>query len=647
LAKDVSERYATAEDFIGDLQELFAEIESADNRMPVPEKKRFVPSAENKPGFRRPVVWTVMMGLLLPALFFGLRYLNRPLSVPREENFAVRAQRITNRGRCVRSVIAPDGRSTAYVLEENGEQALYLHDLENNQVKTLLPPADRRASGISFSPDGRQLFLSARASGEDNNTLYRLSLADASSGPQKILENLENAADLSPDGRQFAFLRLSNDDTHEEILLANADGTGERVVYERRMPDYIPHLTQPVWSPDGRKLLFSGGVYNQNKQQAHPFVLDVEAGRTEQMFQDSWEEIWHLDWLPETKGFILSGRRTKSQNNKQLWLVSYPEGEISRLTEDYNDYYGASAAVENGRLKISSIVLNRVAQLWRTELADPNFQPLSLTAAGNYGLGLTQTPDGRIFVGSTNSGNPDVWSMNRDGEDLRLLTTTPQLDSHPVATADGRYLVFSSERSGIKTLWRMKPDGTEQMPLVERATIENFALSPDGKNIFYYSYFEDQGALWRVGIDGSNREKVIDGRYESPAVAPDGKTIAAVYKKDEDSKYELAVQSLADRVAPRLLKLPDGAQLPGPVTWAADGQSLIYVINQKGVGNLWRHDLDGRTPRQLTFFNAQRLFYFTLSPDENEAVCARGMVEGYSVLLSFEVPEGWSAKEKY
>jgi len=39
--------------------------------------------------------------------------------------------------------------------------------------------------------------------------------------------------------------------------------------------------------------------------------------------------------------------------------------------------------------------------------------------------------------------------------------------------------------------------------------------------------------LWRIGIDGANREKIIDGRFESPAVSPDGRQIAAVYKKME------------------------------------------------------------------------------------------------------------------
>jgi Tol biopolymer transport system component len=226
--------------------------------------------------------------------------------------------------------------------------------------------------------------------------------------------------------------------------------------------------------------------------------------------------------------------------------------------------------------------------------------------------------------------------MEKEGGNLRQLTFTPQLDQNPFVAGDDQFVIFSSERSGVKTLWRMKLDGSEQVPIVERATIENFTVSPDGKTIYYYSYFEDQGALWRVRLDGSNREKMVDGRFESPAVSPDGKQIAAVHKKNESSKSELALWNPDDASSMRFLKLIDGAQLPGAIRWSKDGKSIVYVVNQKGVGNIWRQPLDGGKPEQLTHFPSSRLFYFAFSADEKEVTCARGQVEGYLVLVSLD-----------
>ncbi len=62
----------------------------------------------------------------------------------------------------------------------------------------------------------------------------------------------------------------------------------------------------------------------------------------------------------------------------------------------------------------------------------------------------------------------------------------------------------------------------------------------------------------------------------------------------------------------------------------------MYVVNQKGVGNLWQQFLDGGEPRQMSFFTSSRLFYFALSADEKEVICARGQFKGYFLLMSLD-----------
>lgn len=642
LGKELDRRYLSAAEMLDDLNALLDELAAGQHH----GKRRRQAKAAVADGFakrffffQRRLFLAILSGvfltlLLLAAVFVGERQARKN---PAIENFSVKAQRITNRGRTARSALSPDGKLLAYALEENGEQAILLYQInsaEAERTKTLLPPANRKISGIAFAPDSANVYFAARSGDESVNTLYKIPVSGEPADPEKILTDIENAPDLSPDGKQIVYLRLSNDDTHEEIRVADADGNNDRLLYERRMPEYIPHLTQPVWSPDGRKILFAGAVYKENKQEAFPLVIDADGKNLQQVFSNSWEEIWHLDWLPDMSGFVFSGRQTKTADNKQLWFVSYPAGEIKRLTEDYNDYYGVSISPAEDKTQMATIVLNRVAQLWKTKVADKTDQPVSLTSEGNYGLGLARASDGRIFVGSSNSGNPDIWVMDKDGAGLRQMTFAPQLDQNPFITGDDRFVIFSSERSGIKTLWRMNLDGSGQMPIAERATIENFSVSPDGKTVYYYSYFDDKGALWSVGVDGANREKIIDGRFESPAVSPDGKRIAAVHKKDENSKAELAVWNLNDTSSMRFFELLKGAQLPGSMRWSNDGKSVMYVVNQKGVGNIWRQSLDGGEAKQMTFFPSSRLFYFAFSADEKEVVCARGLVEGYVILMS-------------
>ena len=588
----------------------------------------------------QPLFSALIFGMFLLLLFLIGSFFIKQRQNSKNANVLVKSERITNRGRAVRSALSPNENLLAYALEENGEQAIYLYRsdaAEAERTKVILSSANRKTSGMTFAPDGKSLFIAARNGDEAVNTLYRISLAENNSEPQKILADIENAPDISPDGKQIAFLRLSNDDTHEEIRIADADGQNNRLLYERRMPEYIPHLTQPVFSPDGKKILFSGGVYNADKQEIYAFLIDAETGKAEKFFAEPWEEIWHLDWLPDMSGFIVSGRQNRTYDNKQLWLISYPGGEIKRLTEDYKDYYGISISTVNGKTHLSTIVLNRVAQLWKTNVEDKNFQPISVTSEGNYGLGLSQSADGKVYVGSTNDGNPDIWTLEKDGSNLKQLTFAKQLDQNPLVTNDGKTVVFSSERTGIKTLWRMNADGSDQKPILERATIDNFTLAPDGKSVFYYSYFGNKGELWRVGLDGENREKIADGRFEAPTVSHDGKQIAAIYKKDEEAKYQIAVWNLEDKNSIKFIKPLDGNSLPGEIYWKHDGKSLVYILSQKGIGNLWEQSIDEpETKKQLTFFTSSRLFHFAFSSDEKEVICARGLVEGYLVLMSLD-----------
>lgn len=641
LAKDLANRYKNADEMREDLRDFLSELNEKESARNLNSVENVSSERDISKFAKHPIFLSAIVGIILISLIFGFYfYKNRRGFSAQNSTFAVKSERITNRGRAVRSALSPNENLLAYALEENGEQAIYLYRsdaVEAEKTKILIPPASRKTSGMTFAPDGKSLYVAARSGDEAVNTLYKISLAEDNPSPQKILADLENAPDVSPDGKRVAFLRLSNDDTHEEIRIADADGQNERLLYERRMPEYIPHLTQPVFSPDGKKILLAGGVYNADKQEIYPFLIDVETGKAEQFFAAPWEEIWHLDWLPDMSGFVFSGRENRTYDNKQLWLVSYPGGEIKRLTEDYKDYYGVSVSTAGGKTYLSTIVLNRVAQLWKTNVEDKNFQPVSLTSEGNYGLGLSQSADGKIFVGSTNDGNPDIWSLEKDGNNLKQLTFDKRLDQNPKVAADGQTIVFSSERTGIKTLWRMKTDGGDQKPLLERATIDNFTVAPDGKNVFYYSYFDNKGALWRVGLDGENREKIIDGRFEAPAVSHDGKQIAAVYKKDEEAKYQIAVWNLTDKNPVRFIRPLDGNALPGDIYWKKDGTSLVYILSQKGVGNLWEQSVaEPETKKQLTFFTSSRLFHFAFSEDEKEAVCARGLVEGYLVLMSLE-----------
>jgi hypothetical protein len=89
------------------------------------------------------------------------------------------------------------------------------------------------------------------------------------------------------------------------------------------------------------------------------------------------------------------------------------------------------------------------------------------------GAGIAYDPvwspvsDEIAFV-ATESGNDEIWRINRDGSQVLQLTRNDwEWDKHPSWSPDGQQLVFYSNRTGANQLWMMNRDGSEQRPLME------------------------------------------------------------------------------------------------------------------------------------------------------------------------------------
>jgi Tol biopolymer transport system component len=146
---------------------------------------------------------------------------------------------------------------------------------------------------------------------------------------------------------------------------------------------------------------------------------------------------------------------------------------------------------ENGRIVFQS---NR----------DDHFEIYSMTAEGTLEVQLTAnsfanrqpsySPDGRKIVftshrdGSRDDG-PDpgeIYVMNPDGSGQTRLTNNEFADSEPAFSADGRKILFTSNRTGRDALFSMNLDGTGQTQLTtnpDGRDDNNATPSPDGTRV--------------------------------------------------------------------------------------------------------------------------------------------------------------------
>jgi dipeptidyl aminopeptidase/acylaminoacyl peptidase len=99
------------------------------------------------------------------------------------------------------------------------------------------------------------------------------------------------------------------------------------------------------------------------------------------------------------------------------------------------------------------------------------------------------SPDGKWVAFSVrdtdydaNKGRYDVWLASIDGSSVTRLTTDEANDTDAKWSADGKWLYFTSTRSGSSQVWRIKPTGGEAQQVTQVETdINGFRPLPDGR----------------------------------------------------------------------------------------------------------------------------------------------------------------------
>jgi Tol biopolymer transport system component len=137
-----------------------------------------------------------------------------------------------------------------------------------------------------------------------------------------------------------------------------------------------------------------------------------------------------------------------------------------------------------------------------------------------------------------------VYKIPSKGGDEIRLTTAEGLDDGPEFSPDGKFIYFNSTRTGQMQIWRMKPDGSEQVQITNDGFQNWFAHpSPDGKQLIMISYPlmvpatshpHNQRVMLRVmPVNGKEIKTAAflyggQGTLNVPSWSPDSKKIAFV-----------------------------------------------------------------------------------------------------------------------
>src|SRR5574341_2386239 len=540
--------------------------------------------------------------------------------------------RLTSNGRAVEATISPDGKWVVYVQRDGAKRSLRVRQIATTSDIEIVPPTDARFGQPTFSRDGNYLYYLFRDQANQSGALYQ---APSLGGPpRKLLTDIASPIAFSPDGKQFVFIRNNEAVSGEDqLIVANADGGGEQKLAARRGDQWF-NRGGCGWSPDGKVIACPGGSYSGGYHDT-VIAIDANTGTQTEFPKQKFSGSGRVSWLADGSGVLID---TAEQNGQlsQLWLISYPSGEVRRITSDLNHYSGTSFAADSNMLV--TVQNDDTANIWVAPTSDIEHGRQITTGKIEGTRGSAWTPDGRVVYTTNINGDNDIWIMNADGSNQKPLTTDPHEDQYPLVSSDGRYVVFTSTRRGFPSLWRMDLDGGNLKQLTDRDEDYAAAISPDSGWILFDSWRSGRRTPWKISIDGGQPTQVIDKFTDSPRLSPDGKLIATFYQEEQQpgSPWRIMIASF-DGGAP--IKTFDPARsfessaLDIGMSWAADGRSLIYVDSAQGTTNLLSQPIDGGPAKQLTNFKENGVGPFAFSRDGKMIVFARGTSRSDVVLI--------------
>ncbi len=652
MRKDREERYQVIKDLMLDLQSLKEELEFEAKLANTPPAKYSGPTAVHGAGQvespigprRRRDAWTVSAALV--AVVAGLVFAWNQWMAPRKQTAPFQSAtliRLTHTGKARSAAITPDGKYVVYAEEENGQQSLRLRQTATDSYQMIVPPAEVAYLGIAISPRSEFIYYVRR---EEANTLsgvlYKAPLLGGSE--KKLFTNVYSPVALSPDGSRLAFVRMNETESPEKdaLITANADGGGEKRIYERTPPNFFS-LGGPAWSPDGG--IIACGVKSEDSYWGVVGVR-VADGKEYSIPSQRWEYVGQIAWLPDGRGLLVVAAERQSAVT-EIWHLPYPaspDGKAHNITNELIGCENLSVTADSAHLV--TVRLDRTVNIWVASGNDASLAKRITSGADRQDgdRGLVWTPDGKIVYRSSLRGQPNIWIMEADGTGAKQLSANARQNLDPTISPDGNSIVWTTTYTGIgnpgpdgrnpdtgiRNLWRVDRDGGNMKQLTREGSKWFPHFSPDGKWLVYHSV--GPSICWKMPAEGGPPVRLTDKRSYAPVISPDGKLIACNYVNQPGGPIEIAI--IPFEGGSPIHRYPVSGSYERPLRWTPDGLAVAYIQTRDGVSNIYSQALKGGPPQKLTDFKDLRIFNFAWSSNGKQLALSRGEVNGEVLLIS-------------
>lgn len=383
----------------------------------------------------------------------------------------------------------------------------------------------QQVSNVSIAPDGKRAIYALKTNEPNESDKldfdYRTHLWITDFQTVKpITRGSEsvNGASWSADSKQIAFAR--NVKKQSQIFIMPLDG-GEAF----QLTDLKYGASNPQWSPDGTKILFTVNVTLSE------LLKDSLLNPTKKL------PTWSFEKAGFKNNNFLKNKKTKANPDGNLeeiraYLDKDVEDKKAKVFSRLN-FQGESTT--EPEMKFNLLFVVEAKEGAKPVQITNNFRSFNNAVWSSdskkiyavCGLDSMQHPDREL--------NTAIVRMNIDGSDLRQLVGEKGISyNNPTLSPDGKMMVFTTSKIewlGFNQIMFSNADGSNKTPIIFDRAANNFEWSDDSKYVYFAANSNGGIPMYRLDISSKKVDRLSD--FESGISSFDVSKDRIVYSKTE------------------------------------------------------------------------------------------------------------------